>query len=249
MNVALYGPLSKRWAMTERSKFHVGRTEDCFEVGPSSLSWNGTTLTANIDERTTPLNLPIRGQIRLHPENVSRRTFALDAATNHVWWPIAPAARVEVDLHRPALKWRGSAYCDSNFGHVPLERSFKYWNWSRAHVDGGTRILYDIECRNGDERSIALNYTASGDVLDFEAPPETRLPGTLWRVPRSTRTDSGHRARVVKTLEDTPFYTRSVISTHLDGDQAAGMHESLCLDRFSSRWVRTLLPYRMPRVL
>ena len=47
---------------------------------------------------------------------------------------------------------------------------------------------------------------------------------------------------VVKTLEDTPFYSRSVLS----GDHAM-MHESLDLDRFSKTWVQCLLPFRMPR--
>ena len=36
---------------------------------------------------------------------------------------------------------------------------------------------------------------------------------------------------------------------HLGIDKPlTAMHESLCLDRFSRRWVQTLLPFRMPRV-
>ena len=47
----------------------------------------------------------------------------------------------------------------------------------------------------------------------------------------------------MKTLEDTPFYTRSEIQ--VGGGQF--MHESLDLHRFCRPWVQFLLPFRMPR--
>jgi GT2 family glycosyltransferase len=48
---------------------------------------------------------------------------------------------------------------------------------------------------------------------------------------------------VARTLEDTPFYSRSVLSS--DGTGAWDtVHESLDLDRFASRWVQFLLPFR-----
>jgi carotenoid 1,2-hydratase len=47
----------------------------------------------------------------------------------------------------------------------------------------------------------------------------------------------------VKTLEDTPFYTRSKIQ--VEGGHF--MHESLDLRRFRQAWVQFLLPFRMPR--
>jgi carotenoid 1,2-hydratase len=51
----------------------------------------------------------------------------------------------------------------------------------------------------------------------------------------------------MQTLEDSPFYTRSVLSTHLLGEPATAMHESLSLDRFSTAWVQLMVPFRMPR--
>jgi carotenoid 1,2-hydratase len=51
-----------------------------------------------------------------------------------------------------------------------------------------------------------------------------------------------------ETLEDTPFYTRSILDTVLDGKPAEAMHESLSLTRYSSPWVKLLLPFRMPRL-
>jgi hypothetical protein len=50
-------------------------------------------------------------------------------------------------------------------------------------------------------------------------------------------------------LENTPFYTRSVLATHLLGEPVTAMHESVYLDRFSTRWVQAMLPFRIPRAL
>jgi carotenoid 1,2-hydratase len=52
---------------------------------------------------------------------------------------------------------------------------------------------------------------------------------------------------VVATLQDTPFYARSVVSTEWYGTPATAMHESLSLDRFRTPWVQAMLPFRMPR--
>ena len=51
----------------------------------------------------------------------------------------------------------------------------------------------------------------------------------------------------MKTLEDTPFYARSLLDTHLLGQAAVAVHESLSLARFRSGWVQAMLPFRMPR--
>ena len=52
---------------------------------------------------------------------------------------------------------------------------------------------------------------------------------------------------VLDTLEDTPFYARSVIAAGLAGQRVTAMHESLSMDRFSTAWVQAMLPFRMPR--
>ena len=69
----------------------------------------------------------------------------------------------------------------------------------------------------------------------------------IWRIPRRTRCAPG-LARIWDTLEDTPFYARSVIDTSMLGEPVRAMHESLYLDRFDTRWVQALLPFRMPRL-
>ncbi|MFD0938632.1 carotenoid 1,2-hydratase, partial [Methylobacterium trifolii] len=73
-------------------------------------------------------------------------------------------------------------------------------------------------------------------------------PTRLWRMPRETRSDDG-RAAVLRTFEDTPFYSRSLLAATLDGQPVRAVHESLSLDRFRNPLVRLMLPFRMPRVL
>ncbi|MDX2264202.1 MAG: hypothetical protein NW215_04460 [Hyphomicrobiales bacterium] len=246
MNVCLYGPLRHRWAMTERSGAAVARDAATFNVGPSRMSWEGDALTIRLDETANPIPEPIRGVIRLRPEVMTDFTATLDDAGRHLWRPIAPRAHVEVALDKPALAWRGHGYFDSNFGAEPLEDGFSFWNWSRAPARGGAAVLYDAVRREGGRRALALSIDKTGKVERMEPPRSARLAPTMWLMRRETMADDGC-ARVEKTLEDTPFYTRSVISGSLFGERVRGMHESLCLDRFRSAWVQRLLPYRMPR--
>ena len=54
-------------------------------------------------------------------------------------------------------------------------------------------------------------------------------------------------AQVRQTLEDTPFYTRSLLDSNLFGQRVASVHESLSVPRLESLPVRLMLPWRMPR--
>ena len=80
----------------------------------------------------------------------------------------------------------------------------------------------------------------------FAPPPRAALPMTGWRIARGTQAEGG-RASVVRTLEDTPFYARSIIEAKLLGERVHAMHESLSLDRFRLGVVKAMLPFRMPR--
>ena len=249
LNVALYGAGGKRWALTERGRHSVHCSASSLKIGPSALTWDGSTLTISIDEVTAPLPSFIRGRVRLHPAASTDRCFALDVERRHRWRPLAPCARVEVELQRPQLCWSGAGYLDSNAGDVALEHSFCGWDWSRATLrDGSTAVLYDVVPRAGKRRALALRFDPSGDVLDFLPPPPVPLPRTrIWRVPRDTRGDAGDAASVKRTFEDTPFYARSLLSAHLLGEPVLAVHESLSLERFAKPWVQALLPFRMPR--
>ena len=94
-------------------------------IGPSALHWDGNALTVSINEITTPWARALRGVVRLYPSAVLSGSYALDATGRHHWCPMAPCARVEVDLSQPALRWRGSDYLDSNRGDRPLEHDLK----------------------------------------------------------------------------------------------------------------------------
>jgi carotenoid 1,2-hydratase len=247
INVALYGAAGKRWSMVERGAAAVHRQPDRLAIGASSVAWDGNALVVSIDEITVPWPSRIRGTVRLYPAVLCDQPFALDRAGLHRWFPLAPVARVEVELEHPALRWSGTGYLDSNAGAAPLEQAFSGWSWSRAGVGGGTALLYDVARRADAPLSLALYFDAAGRLHHFPPPPPAPLPRTGWRIERATRADAGHAARLVHTLEDTPFYARSMVEARLLGAPATAMHESLSLDRFRQRWVQMLLPFRMPR--
>lgn len=233
--------------MTERGRGSLQRSPSALVIGPSSLSWDGTALTVEIDEVAVPLPARLRGRVRLYPDALTEHAVDLDVDGRHRWWPMAPCARVEVALERPALTWSGAGYFDTNTGDEPLERAFTTWNWSRAALRDGAAILYDVNRRGGGRLGVAIRCDRSGAVEEFDAPPMVDLPATLWRVPRATRVDPGRAASVRETLTDAPFYARSVLSTQLLGEAATAVHESLSLDRFQAPWVQMMLPFRMPR--
>ena len=219
------------------------------DIGPSSLIWDGGRLEARIDETTAPLPSRLCGTVRLVPAFPAGFATALDEGRKHHWCPIAPIGRIEVEFVKPRLHWRGYGYFDTNWGMEPLEETFRFWNWSRAHTpNGGAIVLYSVVPRVSEKRVLALQFSPHGELGTFEPPGETKLARTAWRIPRSTHAEYG-RAEVVDTLEDTPFYARSLIRTNLMGASLVAIHESLSLQRFRTGWVRSLLPFRMPRAL
>ncbi len=248
LNVALYGPRGGRWAMTERGMCQVSRYASLLSIGPSAMSWRGDSLIVQVDERCAPLPRRLKGEIRLDPASLTEHSYFLDGAGRHRWTPYAPEGRISVRFSEPDLTWSGTAYFDSNCGSEPLEDAFVDWTWSRAHAAARTIVLYDVNARDGSEGSLGLEFSAQGVGRPIELPPLADLPRSGWRVARRTRADSVDGARVARTLEDAPFYSRSLLRTQLFGEACHAVHESLDLDRFRSRWVQCLLPFRMPRI-
>jgi carotenoid 1,2-hydratase len=250
LNAVLYRRRGKRWSFTERPAADIRRSADEFRIGPSRIVRDGNALVFEIDEVTAPLPTRLRGTVRVEAPRVFDGVYPLDAAGRHHWRPIAPCARIEVALSSPRTRWAGTAYLDSNWGEDSLERSFVGWNWSRLDLPGepaAAAVLYDTLRRDGSRQSLALRFGPDGTAASFEAPAVAGLPATGWRVARATRSEAASDARVVRTLEDTPFYARSVVATRLCGSLVRGVHESLSLDRFASPWVQCLLPFRAPR--
>jgi carotenoid 1,2-hydratase len=246
VNVVLYGR-GARWALTERGRADLARDRQTLRIGPSQLRWDGEHLTIDIDEWCVPIPRRLKGRIRLTPRALVDYEANLDEAGAHRWRPLAPIARVEAQFDQPAVRWAGPAYLDSNAGDGPIEEAFRGWDWLRAPIGDETAVIYDVRRRSGGEHGLALRFDAQGCVHRIEAPLVAPLPGTRWAVARACRSERDGGASVLRTLEDTPFYARSLVETELLGTRTTAIHESLSLDRFRSRWVQALLPFRLPR--
>ena len=251
INLALYGRSKRWWTMTERDRHAVTRQVHQLQIGPSELRWQGDTLHISINEKTAPWPRAVHGEIRLKTSQLLTHAWAIDAEGAHRWTPIAPHAQIEVDFERPHLRWAGPAYFDGNEGDAPLERDFARWQWARAHEGNDSVIFYDTQWLHGGGRSLALRILADGSTHTIEAAnerlPLQRLPSTPWGIKRDTHCDKEQQSRVIKTLEDGPFYARSLLETRIDGRAVQAWHESVSLERFRSRWVQALLPVRLPR--
>ncbi len=249
LNVALYGP-QHRWVMTERGRGAVQRDASNLVIGPSSVRWEGGALTIDIVEGDTrlfvPWQRPVVGRVRVFPEALNRVAFALDGAESHIWHCLAPRARIEVEMTSPGLSWSGKAYLDHNRGGEPLEKGFNTWHWSRAHLKEGALVCYEGERGDGSLFASALRFGKDGVPEPVDLPPIAALPDSKWGITRRTRSDIGV-AEVRRTWEDTPFYARSELASRFLGEEVVTVQESLDMQRFSSRLVQLMLPYRMPR--
>jgi len=246
VNIGLYGKSYKHWSMTERNGADLYRDENLFRLGPSQV-WarDDGSMEFVIRERSTPGGKAMRGSISIEPITTTSIRHSLDPDGIHTWAPWAPDARVSVTFQKPGINWTGHAYLDSNFGSAPLENTFNSWDWSRCKTDRGVEIQYDSRLKDGSESVLMLNISKDGDTVFEDAPERQTLKRTGWGIHRSPRAD--YPIRLNRTLEDTPFYSRSLLSVERPEGAALAVHESLSLDRFSQAWVRTLLPFRMPR--
>lgn len=250
LNVALYAApgedAPRAWTMTERGR---GTTRDAssFRIGPSRLQWRDDGLDVEIDEVAAPFPRRVRGRLRIQVPGWYGQDHALDRPGRHLWRPLAPAARIEVELDRPSLQWQGACYVDSNRGARPLADDFERWDWARAPLgDAGAAVVYDIHRRDGSQHRLALAFEQQR-LRELEPPPRQRLPGTGWRLDRFSGCEEGATPAVLQTLEDGPFYARSRVRTRLGGEEVVAMHESLSLSRWSMPVVQCMLPFRMPR--
>ncbi len=246
INVATYGPKG-RFTMTDRGRAALRQSEDVFEVGPSSMRWEGDKLVIEVNEVSAPPIIgKVRGTITLHPEALFGQTHALTGDGRHRWQPFAPIARIEVDI-APGHRWQGHGYFDANFGEAALEADFDYWTWGRFPRAGGASCFYDAQLRDGSAQETALHFHPDGRVEAIEPPPRTRMARSLWAVRREARADPGTTPRQRLAMLDAPFYTRAAVETRLHGERSVGVHEALDLRRFSSPLLKPMLAVRVPR--
>ncbi|MFV8751680.1 carotenoid 1,2-hydratase [Nannocystaceae bacterium ST9] len=251
INVAIYRRQGRDvWAFTEHREFARERLQ--FRLGASALRWTvddrGPRLEITIAERTAITGRAIRGRVILRPSALFGPRVALDPGERHRWYPIAPHARVEAEFERPELRFSGSGYHDVNEGDEGLEHAFTRWSWSRAELDRDrTAILYDVA--GSEPRAFEFSpATRTMTTLDpREFGPSVALAKTGWRIERTIRSDRGTRPALIRTLEDTPFYSRNLIALTLRGQATTAVHESIDLQRFARAWVRFLLPFRIRR--
>ncbi len=280
INVALYTvadgqqvnrQAAHQWVLTEcdglgglgqKSRL-VERDATRFKVSNTTLQWDGQQLTIDIDELNIPFPAPafmqapfakpLRGKVVVTPLTMFTDSYPLDAQHRHQWRPIAPLARVEVQMSSPALSWQGAAYWDSNYGSEPLETAFTAWDWSRtkpANNGDSTLIVYDLTRTDGTNFKLAKRFSADASgahVHDVAPPPPATLSRSGWGITRRTVCDEGAKPVVIKTAEDTPFYARSIVNTQINGASVTMFHESLSMKRFSTRWVQMLLPFKIRR--
>jgi carotenoid 1,2-hydratase len=246
LNIALYNRRNKRWCMTERGRRHSSRDVNRFVIGPSEMYWDGTSLNIRVKEVGSPIPHKITGNIRIEPLQLFNFSTPIDTQKKHRWGPIAPSAKIEVNLTSPSQQWKGKAYLDSNEGDEPIENGFHDWDWSRSLMnDGSTAVLYDIRYSNQSRAIFSLLFDSHGGVASFEAPLRKVLPCTAWRLNRGVR--SSAPVEICEQLEDTPFYQRAILKSELLGQTVTSFHESLSIPRLVSPVVRAMLPWRMPR--
>ena len=218
LNVALYGAGGQALGDDRaRPRERCAASAHALEIGPSALAWDGRALTVRIDEITAPLPSRIRGTVRLAPGRRDRATsFALDDEALHRWSPIAPvrASRGRARSARAAVGRR----------RLPrLERGRRAAR-ARLHAAGTGRARrlcrrrYGRALRRQPAPRAATSRSRSGStprggVERFEPPPRCRAAAErLAGGARHARPTPAARARVVQTLEDAPFYARSLVA-------------------------------------
>lgn len=248
-NVAVYGPGVDRWTFTERTAATVLSDAVSLSIGKSRIiAEQEGVIQIDIDETSPKLRRPVKGTVRIRFAHSHRTIFFLDHHGRHKWHPIAPRAAMEVNLSEPGLCFKGSAYHDMNWGAVPLESDFIDWSWSRHALSDQTVVFYDGRHLDNQSFSIGARFDDEGHMNEIQSRPGIQqLPATrLWRCPRPIRSDCG--PRLIRTLENSPFYARSLVETALFGETTVPtVHETLRLNRFVEPATQFMLPFRIRR--
>lgn len=255
-NIALYTPEGNFWAMTERDRTSLHRDAQQLAIGNSVMEMRGASLMIRFDEMALPWPghrawpRRISGTIEITSDIVCEDAFCLDGDGHHIWSPRMP--RADASICCDALAgggWRGRAYHDMNFGDRPIEQDFIGWDWARGSDGSGgeTVILYDAQLRTGERRRFGLRSAGRDGLRAFDMPQRRQLPRAFWGVRGGIACDPAGQPKVQRRLEDSPFYTRSLVETVICDHSLVMVHETLNCQRLANPLVRLMLPLRMPR--
>ncbi|MBS1301947.1 carotenoid 1,2-hydratase [Loktanella sp. SALINAS62] len=247
INVGTYGP-GGRFTMTDRGRAALRTTDDLLQVGPSSMRWDNDRLVIEINEISGPPVISrVRGTVTLTPGAITGVELPLTQDGAHVWRPFAPIADIQVRLESDGWDWDGHGYFDANFGTRPLESDFDFWTWGRYPTANGATCFYDATLRDGTSFDRAIAFDRAGHAAEVAAPPRTPFKRSLWQVKRETRADPGTTPRQALNMLDAPFYSRSTVTTTLQGERVTGVHEALDLTRYRQPLLKPMLACRVPR--
>ena len=196
-----------------------------------------------------PVPRKLRGRVSVKYPYRNTKEYQLDHKGQHFWCPICPHADVNVRFDDPALSWRGKGYLDMNHGLQPIQKGFDYWDWSRIQFsDHNTHIRYVTDPVSGPQRALNLIIDPDGGMQAGQDTKNIFLPSTkIWQIKRRSGEIDRQTPRITQTMEDTPFYSRSIIAVD-SVENGLGTHESLSCKRLRSPVVKAMLPFRMPRL-
>ncbi|MFO0578535.1 MAG: hypothetical protein U1A78_31410 [Polyangia bacterium] len=272
------------WVMNEHAPATLRADDASLAVGASAVRYlPGGGLRFELDEDTTRFfgraGERLTGHITVAAPPPPGPALLLGADARgaaHFWQPLCPrsAADVELQLGARRIRFRGTAYCDRNYGAGRLEDAFARWGWAHGFATsdtpdsdgdgaGAAVMIYDALRRDGTRRRIAIRLpgpdraaVVSESVEAANEPgPERASGGFFWlRVPPSFRAGPyvcERRPGRAGRLLDAPFYARfaaRLLDTDRPEARYEGVGEYLDLDRFASRWVQHLLRYKTRHV-
>jgi len=80
--------------MTDRGREALRQSQDVFEVGPSSMRWDGDRLVIEVNEISSPpLISRVRGTVTLHPDALFGQVHDLTPDGAHHWQHPSPPSR------------------------------------------------------------------------------------------------------------------------------------------------------------
>lgn len=238
VNFALYeNGVRTRWALSEYSNATVTDDGRRLTIGNSTLTYDLSGVTIELDDRTTPfmvtgMGTPVRASARLSLSGPTHDEVVLVPGLSHRWRPIAARADASFNIDDgPALD--GFGYHDGNHGEVLLGTDLRGWEWTRTHRADATEIHYRPWA---DAPGTLVKVTSTASVREAIEPRALPAKKSGWGL--ALPEDTG------ALLESSPFYARHEMKS--DGSHVLG--EVADFARFQKPSVRWMAGFKTRRV-